>query len=56
MGLPAAAGFGTGPGGRAGFIGMPKSSDASAIFGSSASVLLRLNIDSTSDRYGGKKG
>src|SRR6202045_31506 len=40
-----------GPIGRAGFIGMPKSSDASAILRSSVSVFFLPNMDGTPDRH-----
>src|SRR5690348_18411582 len=49
-GLTGPFGAGGGAAGRAGFIGMPKSSDASAILRSSVSVLFLLNMDGTPDR------
>src|SRR5580658_1207587 len=43
------------PTGRAGFIGMPRSSDDSAILRSSVSLRLRLNMGRTPDRDGSGK-
>src|SRR5437764_5946504 len=43
--------FAPGPLGRAGIIGMPRSSDASAILWSSASVFFLPNMDGTPDRH-----
>src|SRR5271154_2811584 len=47
-------GMGT-PARRAGFIGMPRSSDDSAILRSSVSLRLRLNMGRTPDRDGSGK-
>src|SRR5205814_3301759 len=51
LGPEFAPGLTAGATGRAGFIGMPKSSDASAILWSSVSVFFLLNMDGIPDRH-----
>jgi hypothetical protein len=48
---PLGPGPAPGPTGRSGFIGMPRSSDVSAILRSSVSVLFLLNMDWAPDRH-----